>query len=127
MGRTGVLPSVLTMTNDDVAAANTPGSTELSAGRRRLRRFPVPVLIVALAVVLVATRAVNSLVEEVPILALLVGIGTAVAAIACYRWLSCKVEARGTVEELAPKGRRSALWLGFLLGCATFTATLLII
>jgi membrane protease YdiL (CAAX protease family) len=127
MERAAVFPSVTVMTNDDVAPALPPHSSELPEGRRRLRQWRVPVLIVALAAVLVATRGADSLVSGVPILALLVGVGAAVAAVAFYAWLCRKVEARETVEEVAAEGRWSGLRRGFLLGGAMFTATLLII
>lgn len=113
------------MTNDDVAPVL--HSPELSPGRRRLRRFRVPVLIVALAAVLVATRGLNALVSGIWVLALPVGVGTAITAIGCYIWLSRRVEGRPTIDELAPQGRWSALRNGFAAGCATFTTTLLLI
>ena len=121
MGRAADLRNVCGMTND------APSQSELSPARRRLRSFRVPVLIVAMAAVLVVTRVLNMLVADVPILALLVGIGTATAAIACYVWLSRRVEARAAVTELPRAGRWSALGKGFALGFAMFTVAILVI
>lgn len=98
--------------------------SELSTARRRLRRFRVPVLIAAMAAVLVGTRLLNMLVADVPILALLMGIGTAVAAIAVYRWLSRTVEVRAEVSELPRAGRWPTLVKGFGLGFAAFTVAI---
>ncbi|WP_211763296.1 CPBP family intramembrane glutamic endopeptidase [Kutzneria sp. CA-103260] len=110
------------MTNDALLPA-----AELSTARRRLRSFRVPVLIVAMAAVLVITRLLNMAVEDVPILALLMGLGTAAAAIACYAWLSRKVEARTSITELPRAGRWSSLVKGFGLGFAAFTVGITLI
>jgi len=91
------------------------------------RRFRVPVLIVALAVVLVATRGLNVLAAHNPITALLVGFGTAAGALVAYKWLARKVEGRETVEELPREGRRANLGRGLLLGAGALTAMMLII
>ncbi|GAB3442125.1 hypothetical protein GCM10027570_09130 [Streptomonospora sediminis] len=98
-----------------------------SAGRRRLRSFRVPVLVVALLVVLAATAGINRLVAPVPLLALPVGIALAVAALACYGWLSRTVELRPSVPELAKEGRWGLLGRGALLGAGMFTALMLLI
>lgn len=121
MGRAADLRNVCGMTNDALSPS------ELSPARRRLRSFRAPVLIVAMAAVLIVTRVLNMLVADVPILALLVGIGTAIAAIACYAWLSRRVEGRADVTELPRAGRWSALGKGFALGFAMFTAAILLI
>jgi membrane protease YdiL (CAAX protease family) len=126
MGSAAILPTVAGMTNDDVAPVS-PRPAEPSTGRRRLRQWRVPVLIGGLAVVLVATRGANALVDGVPVLATLVGLGTAVAAVAVYVWLCRKVEDRTAIEELPTTGRWGALGRGFLLGSAMFTTTLLLI
>ncbi|MFI0352882.1 lysostaphin resistance A-like protein [Actinomadura sp. 9N407] len=98
-----------------------------SIGRRRLRTFRVPVLLVTLIFVMVATGGVNQLVASVPILALPVGIGLAVAGLACYRWLTRTVELRTAVPELEPAGRWSLLVRGALLGAGAFIALMLLI
>jgi membrane protease YdiL (CAAX protease family) len=126
MGSTAIPPTVAGMTNDDVAPVS-PRPAEPSTGKRRLRQWRVPVLIGGLAVVLVATRGANALVDGVPVLATLVGLGTAVAAVAVYVWLCRKVEDRTTIEELPTTGRWGALGRGFLLGSVMFTTTLLLI
>ncbi|MGH3379735.1 MAG: lysostaphin resistance A-like protein [Actinoallomurus sp.] len=100
---------------------------ELSVARRRLRRFRVPVLLVALAAVLAGTRGLNVLAGHNAITGLAVGIGTAVGALAAYVWLSRTVEARRTVSELPTLGRWSGLRRGAAAGFVAFTATMLII
>ncbi|MEV6632626.1 CPBP family intramembrane glutamic endopeptidase [Actinoplanes sp. NPDC051470] len=99
----------------------------LSPARRRLRSFRVPVLVVALLVVLAATRGLNVLAGGNVFVALLVGLGTAVAALACYRWLSRAVEARETITELSPQGRCPGLVKGGVLGFSLFTVMILVI
>lgn len=89
---------------------------ELSVARCRLRRFRVPMLLVALAAVLVGTRGLNVVAGHNAIAGLVVGIGTAVGALACYVWLSRTVEARRTVSELPILGRRSGLRRGAVSG-----------
>jgi membrane protease YdiL (CAAX protease family) len=98
-----------------------------SVARRRLRRFRVPVLLVALFAVLVGTRGLNVLAEHNAITGLVVGIGTAVAAVVIYIWLSRTVEMREAVTELSANGRWSRLGGGAAIGCATFTTTMLLI
>ncbi|MFC5835919.1 CPBP family intramembrane glutamic endopeptidase [Nonomuraea insulae] len=99
----------------------------LSPGRRRLLAFRLPVLLVALFGVMLATAWINQLVSPVPLLALPVGIGLAVAAVLCYRWLSRTVELRQDIPELA----RSAMWpqlrRGALLGFGLFILLMLLI
>jgi membrane protease YdiL (CAAX protease family) len=103
------------MTNDVVSKPN------------RLRSFRVPLLIAAMAVVLVVTRLLNMLVGDIPILALLMGIGTAVGAVAVYVWLSRRVEARAEIAELPRAGRWPTLIRGFGLGFAAFTVAITLI
>jgi CAAX protease family protein len=101
--------------------------TGRSPARSRLRKFRVPVLVVALLVVLAATRGLNVLAAGNAAVALVVGLLTAVGALLCYRWLSRTVEARETVTELSADGRWRGLAQGGLLGFTLFTATILII
>ncbi|MFI5911675.1 lysostaphin resistance A-like protein [Dactylosporangium sp. NPDC051541] len=101
--------------------------TDLTPARRRLRRFRVPVLIVALLAVLVATRAINVLADGSAFLALPVGLATAAAALGVYHWLSRRVEARETVPELARTGRWRGMARGAVLGLALFTTMMLLI
>ncbi|MFG1606075.1 CPBP family intramembrane glutamic endopeptidase [Actinoplanes sp. NPDC049265] len=101
--------------------------TEISPARRRLRRFRVPVLVVALLVVLAATRGLNVLAADHAFLALIVGLGTAAAALFCYHWLSRTVEARDTVTELSGTGRWSGLGRGAALGSGLFLTMMLVI
>ncbi len=121
------------MPDNDVfrgAAVHAPypiAPAEVSAGRRRLRRWRVPVLIVTLMIILVGTRELNVLAGHNAVSALVVGIGTAVAALACYTWLSRTVEVRPAVPELSAAGRWSGLGWGALIGFTAFTATMLII
>jgi uncharacterized protein len=110
---------------DNVSGTLQP--TELSAGRARLRTFRVPVLLVALLAVMVATGAINQLVAPLPWLALPVGIGLAVAGVAAYRWLSRTVELRPVIPELAETGRWSLMRRGALIGSGAFTALMLLI
>lgn len=100
---------------------------EPSAGRSRLRKFRFPLLFLALLGLMVVTAAVNQLVAPAPLLALPVGVGLAIAGLACYGWLSRTVELRPSVPELAKTGRWSLLWRGALLGSGLFTATMLLI
>jgi membrane protease YdiL (CAAX protease family) len=102
-------------------------TAELPAGRRRLKRFRVPVLVVALLAVLAATRGLNILAGRFSVTALVVGLGTAVAALAGYVWLSRKVEVRDTVGELPKQGRWSSIGRGVVLGVSLFTLMILII
>ncbi|WP_220448152.1 CPBP family intramembrane glutamic endopeptidase [Nonomuraea diastatica] len=112
-----------------VASTEHPESPQAhpSTGRRRLRTFRFPVLLVALFGVMVAIAGINQLVSPVPILALPVGVGLAVAAVACYRWLCRTVELRPDIPELEKTDRRSQLWRGALLGSGLFTALMLLI
>lgn len=95
-----------------------------SVARRRLRSFRVPVLIVALFGVLVGTRGLNVLVQDVPPLALIMGIATAVGALVFYVWLSKTVELRPSVPELARAGRWSGLGRGAAIGAIAFFAVM---
>lgn len=99
----------------------------LTPGRRRLYAFRLPVLLVALFGVMLATAGINQFASPVPLLALPVGIGLAVAAVVCYRWLSRTVELRQDIPELA----RSAMWpqlrRGALLGFGLFILLMLLI
>ena len=79
-----------------------------SNGRRWLRRLRVPILIVALVIILAGTRELNVLAAHNAIFALVMGFGTAVAALAVYRRLSRAVEGRRDVPELSAAGRWSA-------------------
>jgi membrane protease YdiL (CAAX protease family) len=99
----------------------------MESARRRLRSFRVPVLVVALLAVLAATRGLNVLAADHAFLALIVGLGTAVAALFCYHWLSRTVEMRDTVPELARTGRWSGLARGGVLGFGLFITMMLII
>ncbi|PZG15989.1 CPBP family intramembrane glutamic endopeptidase [Nonomuraea aridisoli] len=97
------------------------------ASTRRLRKFRFPVLLVALFGVMVAVAGINQLVSPVPILALPVGVGLAVACVACYRRLCRTVELRPSVPELEKTGGRAQLWRGALLGSGLFTALMVLI
>lgn len=114
-----------------MASTEHPSSTlpqaGLSTGRRRLRRFRFPVLLVALFGVMVVTAGINQFVAPVPILALPVGIGLAVAGLTCYHWLCRTVELRPSISELDRTGRRSQLWRGTLLGAGLFTVVMVLI
>ncbi len=98
-----------------------------SAGRLRLRQFRFPVLLVAMFGVMTAIAGINQVVSPVPILALPVGIGLAVAAVACYRWLCRTVELRPDIAELPKAGSRSQLWRGTLLGFGLFAGLMVLI
>ncbi|WP_439656955.1 lysostaphin resistance A-like protein [Lentzea sp. HUAS TT2] len=100
-------------------------SAEPSANR--LRRFRFPVLFASLFVLMLGVVGVDTLVAPIPLLALPVGIGLAIAGIACYRWLSRKVEAREDVPELAAPQRWPGLRKGVLLGLGLFGALMLLI
>ncbi len=100
---------------------------ELSTGRRRLRRFRFPVLLLTLLGVMAANAGINQLVEPVPFLALLVGIGLAVATVACYRSLCRTVELRPSVHELATTGQWPLLRRGALIGFGAFSTVILLI
>lgn len=110
------------MDNDTAGTAAEP-----STARRRLRSFRVPVLIVALMAVLLGTRGLNVLAQPVPVVALVVGFGTAVAALACYAWLSRVVELRPEVPELSRAKRWSGLGGGILVGFAAFLTVMVVI
>ena len=118
------------MTNNDVfqgSARHTPAAAPPageSAGRRWLRRLRVPVLIVAMLLVTSGARGLNDLVVHNTILALVVGFGTALAALAAYIWLSRTVEGRQAVPELSAAGRWSGLAFGALIGFMAFTVTM---
>lgn len=100
---------------------------EISTGRRRLRTFRVPVLLLVLIGLMAAIGGINKLVAPLPFLALPVGIGLAVAGVACYSRLSRTVELRPSVPELAKTGRWSLLGRGALLGFGAFTTLMLLI
>lgn len=108
-------------------SGGTPQQAEPSTGRRRLRAFRFPVLLLALIGVMAAFAGINQLVAPLWFLALPVGIGLAIAGAACYRWLSRTVELRPDVPELAKTGRRSLLGRGALLGFGAFTTVMLLI
>lgn len=98
-----------------------------SVARQRLRKFRVPVLIVALTAVLLGTRGLNVLAGNVPVVALIVGFATAIGALYCYAWLSRTVELRPEIPELARTGRWSALAKGAAIGTAAFLAVMALI
>ncbi|WNV87701.1 type II CAAX endopeptidase family protein [Umezawaea sp. Da 62-37] len=100
---------------------------ELSDGRRRLRAFRVPVLLVVLFAAMLVVVGIDTLVAPVPLLALPVGIGLAVAGVAFYRWLSRTVEVRDGVPEVAGEHRWSGLGRGALLGFTLFCAVMTVI
>ncbi|SEG97798.1 hypothetical protein SAMN05444920_11163 [Nonomuraea solani] len=102
-----------------------PTDHQLSARRRRLRTFRFPVLLVAMFGVMVVAVGINQLVSPVPVLALPVGIGLAVATVACYRWLSRTVELRTEIPELDQAWPR--MWRGALLGFGLFATLMLLI
>ncbi|TDC00788.1 CPBP family intramembrane metalloprotease [Nonomuraea longispora] len=106
---------------------NTIPQADLSTGRHRLRTFRFPVLLVALFGVMVASAGINQLVSPVPVLALPVGIGLAIAAVTCYRRLCRTVELRPNISELEKTGRWSLLRRGALLGSGLFTALMVLI
>lgn len=114
-----------------MASPEHPDSTLPQAGpdtgRGRLRRFRFPVLLVALFGVMSVTSGINQLVSPIPILALPVGIGLAVAAVACYRWLCRAVELRPDIPELGKTGRWSQLRRGTLLGLGLFAGLMVLI
>ncbi|MEV4565486.1 CPBP family intramembrane glutamic endopeptidase [Nonomuraea sp. NPDC049419] len=100
------------------------GST---TGRGRWRRFRFPVLLIALFGVMVVTGGITQLVLPVPILALPVGVGLAIAALACYRWLCRVVELRPDIPELGRTGRWSQLRRGTLIGLGMFAGLMALI
>lgn len=104
-----------------------PEENRPTAEPSRLCRFRFPVLFVSLFAVMLAVVGIDTLVAPLPLLALPVGIGLAVAGIACYRWLSRKVEGRDDVPELAARDRWPGLLRGALLGFALFCALMLLI
>lgn len=95
-----------------------------SDARRWLRRLRVPVLIIAVFLILIGTRELNDLVVHNAAYAILVGFGTAWAAVAVYTWLSRTVEGRPAVPELSVAGRLSGLGLGALIGLMAFAVTM---
>jgi hypothetical protein len=98
-----------------------------SMARQRLRKFRVPVLIVALTAVLLGTRGLNVLAGNVPVVALIVGFATAIGALYCYVWLSRTVELRPGIPELARTGQWSGLAKGAAIGTAAFLAVMALI
>ncbi len=102
-------------------------AVEPPESRRRLRRFRFPVLFVTLFVLMLAVVGIDTLVAPLPLLALPVGVGLAVAGLVCYRRLSRYVEMRDIVLEVAPRNRWAGLGKGALLGFGLFCAMLLLI
>ncbi|MET0133902.1 MAG: type II CAAX endopeptidase family protein [Kibdelosporangium sp.] len=96
-------------------------------GWRRLRTYRFPVLMLPLVVAMVAFAGVNQLVAAIPVLALLVGVGLAIAGVLGYRWLVKTVELRPEIVELAKQRKWSGLGGGALLGFGLFTALMLLI
>ncbi|MEU1390646.1 CPBP family intramembrane glutamic endopeptidase [Nonomuraea sp. NPDC005730] len=92
-----------------------------------MRRFRFPVLLVALFGVMSVTTGINQLVSPVPILALPVGVGLAVIAVVCYRWLCRAVELRPDIPELGKARRWSQLRRGMLLGSGLFSGLMALI
>lgn len=115
------------MNEDNNIPPAAAGVVAPSAARRRLRKFRVPVLILALFAVLTGTREINVLVTNVWILALVVGLATAAGAVAFYIWLSRTVELRPDVPELAAAGRSRGLVRGAAVGAAAFFAVMAVI
>ncbi|TDD05995.1 CPBP family intramembrane metalloprotease [Nonomuraea deserti] len=74
-----------------------------------------------------ASVGINQLVSPVPILALPVGIGLAIAAVTSYRRLCRTVELRPSIPELEKTGRWSLLRRGTLLGSGLFTVLMALI
>lgn len=105
---------------------NPTGDTP-SLMRQRLRRFRVPVLVVALAGVLLGTRGLNVLAGNISILAVIVGFLTAAGAVAFYVWLSRTVELRPSVPELSPSTRWSGLGRGAAIGAIAFFGVMAVI
>ncbi|MFI7134838.1 lysostaphin resistance A-like protein [Nonomuraea sp. NPDC050153] len=105
----------------------TPSHTGSATGRGRLRRFRFPVLLVALFGVMTVMTGINQLVSPVPILALPVGVGLAIIAVTCYRWLCRVVELRPDVPELGKTRRWSQLRRGMLLGSGLFAGLMALI
>jgi CAAX protease family protein len=93
----------------------------------KLRRFRVPVLLVAFFIVLVANAGINQLVSPIAILALPVGIGVAIAVVAGYRRLSRIVEQRSAIPELDQRGMWSGLLRGMSIGAGLFVVLMLVI
>lgn len=106
---------------------NGSAQAEPSTRRRRLRAFRLPVLVLVLLGATALFAAINQLVAPIPMLALPVGIGLAVACVAGYRRLSQVVELRADVPEVAPDGARSALFRGAVLGSCLFTTVMVFI
>jgi membrane protease YdiL (CAAX protease family) len=93
----------------------------------RLRRFRLPVLLVAFFVVLFANAGINQLVSPIAVLALPVGVGVAIAVVAGYRRLSRIVEQRLAIPELDQRGMWSGLLRGMLVGSGLFVVLILVI
>lgn len=92
-----------------------------------VRRFRLPILLVAMLAVVLANAGVNLLVAPVPVLALPVGIGLIFGCVWCYRWLSRTVEGRVETPELATANLWTPLRRGLLLGAGMFTAVMVLI
>lgn len=93
----------------------------------RLRRFRLPVLLVAFFVVMLANAGIVRLVSPVAFLALPVGVGMAIAIVAGYRRLSRIVEQRSAVPEVDRQGMWSGLGFGALIGSGLFLVLMLVI
>ncbi|GAA1329805.1 CPBP family intramembrane glutamic endopeptidase [Saccharothrix algeriensis] len=98
-----------------------------SKGTGRLRRYRLPVLLVAFTVVMLANAVVMRLVSPVVLLALPLGAASAIAVVAGYRKLSQVVEQRADIPELAAVRVWSQLWRGAVLGSGLFVALILLI
>ncbi|MFD9698123.1 CPBP family intramembrane glutamic endopeptidase [Lentzea sp. NPDC059081] len=81
----------------------------------------------SLFVVMLAVVGIDNLVAPLPLLALPVGVGLAVAGLVCYRRLSRFVESRPGVPELTASTWWTGLWKGALLGTGLFCAMMLLI
>lgn len=103
------------------------GRSTAEPSANRLRRFRFPVLFIPLFAVMLAVVGIDTLVAPIPLLALPVGIGLAVAGIACYRLLSRRVEQRDDLPELAAGDRWPGLRRGAVLGFALFCFLMLLI
>ncbi|EFL04341.1 MULTISPECIES: CPBP family intramembrane glutamic endopeptidase [Actinomycetes] len=90
------------------------------------RKFRFPLLIVAMAALMVAAGALNSALTGLGVLEFAIGVGTAAAALWCYLRLSRVVEQR-PVAELSPANARAGVLRGMAIGAAAFVATMLLV
>jgi membrane protease YdiL (CAAX protease family) len=106
----------------------TPTADRTTGSPRPIRPFWVRLVLMVVLFVVVSgvTNAVNTAVDGVPVLALLVGFLTAGAAVWVYRWAVGYTEHR-PVTELDPGNARAGLRNGVLLGLGLFTATITVI